>query len=320
MTIRSQRPRTSLIVRSAIAVLVVAPATATIHTFKATLKGVEEVPPNSSVALGTATVVVDDVANTLTVTGDYTGLASAATLAHVHGPNAPLGVNASPMVDLVVSGGTSGTISSGGSVTPAEIQSMLDGLTYLNVHNATFPGGEIRGQILLEPTGTTTFCSGDGTTATTCPCTPPATVPAPAAAAAHGCANSFDLNGALLKVHGTTSPDNVIFVADLGFNYGGFAVMVASDTPNATGLVSGDGVLCLGGTLVKFGGHNAGTEGAPAGMWTYPSTAQTTPVSVATGQAPATTASYQLMYRNAVAGFCTPDTFNVTNGVQIPWP
>jgi hypothetical protein len=320
MILRSRSPRSSLLLRGTVAKLVAAPATATVHTLTAKLKGVEEVPPNGSLALGIATVTLDDVANTVTVTGSYSGLTTAATLCHLHGPNAPLGVNNPPLVDLVVSGGTSGTISSGGTVSPADAQAILSGLTYVNVHNATFPGGEIRGQLLLDPPGVTGFCFGDGTTATACPCTPPSTVPSPTSAAEHGCANTFDLNGALLKAHGTTTPDNLVFVADLGFNYSAFAVMIASDTPNATGAVSGDGVLCLGGTLVKFGGHNSGTEGAPLGVWTYPSTAQTTPVSVATTQAPATTASYQLMYRNAAAGFCTPDTFNVTNGLQIPWP
>jgi hypothetical protein len=309
----------SWIARGVLATLVAAPASATVHTLVATMKGVEEVPPNTSLALGTATVLVDDVANTVTVTGNYSGLASAATLCHLHG-SAILGVSASPIVDLTVSGGTSGTISSGGPVTPAQVQDILNGLTYVNVHNANFPNGEIRGQVLAEPTGTAYFCFGDGTTTTTCPCVAPNTVPSPAGATAHGCANSFDLNGALLKVAGTTAPDTLFFLADLGTNYSGFAVLVASNTSDPAGAVAGDGVLCVNGSMVRFGEHNAGTEGAPVGLWTYPSTAQTTPVSVITGQTPATTASYQLMYRNAVASFCTPDTFNVTNGVQILWP
>ncbi len=317
--IHSRSAQSTAILGGVIAALVAAPATATVHTLVVTLKGVEEVPPNSSLALGTATVLLDDVANTVSVTGNYSGLTGAATVAHLHGP-ALLGVTNTPMVDLTVSGGTSGTISSGGSVTPAEVQDILNGLTYVNVHNAAFPGGEIRGQVLLEPTGMTSFCFGDGSISTSCPCVQPSTVPSPAAAPAHGCANSFDLNGALLKAAGSTSPDTVFFLADLGTNHGGFAVLVASNTSDPAGAISGDGILCVSGSLVKFGGHNAGSEGAPLGLWTYPSIVQTTPVSVATAQTPATTASYQLLYRNAAAGFCTDNTFNVTNGVQIPWP
>lgn len=311
--------RTPFVLGGVFATLVAAPATATVHTLVATLNGVEETPANTSLGLGTATVLLDDVANTVTVTGTYSALGTAATLCHIHGP-AALGVPAGIMVGLTVTGGTSGTIGSGGSVTAAQVTQILSGATYVNVHTTAFPNGEIRGQLLLEPTGTTSFCSGDGSISTSCPCVAPNTVPNPSAAAAHGCANSFDLNGAFLKTMGSTSPDTVVFVADIGTNYGGFAVLIASDTPNATGAASGDGILCLGGTMVKFGAHNAGTEGAPTGLWTYPSTVQTTPVSVATTQAPATTASYQLMYRNAVASFCSGDTFNVSSGVQIPWP
>src|SRR5262245_46902483 len=97
----------------AFCVLVGAPAFATVHTLTATLKGVEEVPGNSSLGLGTCTVTLDDVANTVAVTGNYAGLGTTAILCHIHGP-AGIGVATGTIVDLTVSGGTSGTIGSGG--------------------------------------------------------------------------------------------------------------------------------------------------------------------------------------------------------------
>lgn len=319
MNARIQSIRWPSLLRGALAVLVVAPASATVHTLTCTLKGVEEVPANTSPGLGTATVSLDDVANTVTVTGSYSGLGSTATLCHIHGP-AAVGVGAGIMVNLSVSGGTSGTISSGGSVTPAELADILSGFTYVNVHTTSFPAGELRGQILLEPAGMTSFCSGDGSIATLCPCAPPNTVPSPAAASAHGCANSFDLNGALLKASGSTSPDSVQFLVDIGTNYAGFGVLLMGTSTNPNGATSGDGLLCVSRPTVKFGAHNAGTEGAPIGLWTYPNSVQTTTVSVATSQAPASTSSYQFLYRNAAAGFCTDGTFNASSGVSIPWP
>ncbi|MFN0245195.1 MAG: hypothetical protein ACKVWV_20105, partial [Planctomycetota bacterium] len=60
--------------------------------------------------------------------------------------------------------------------------------------------------------------------------------------------------------------------------------------------------------------------GAALGCWSYPNTAQTTPVSVATSQPAGQTARYQLVYRNSVPGFCSPATTNISSGVQANWP
>ncbi|MFN0241737.1 MAG: CHRD domain-containing protein [Planctomycetota bacterium] len=312
------------LVRTASATLavagLVAPALATVHTFQVTLNTVEETPtPAGSTGLGTATVTLDDVANTVSVNGSYTGLSSNATLAHVHG-SATIGVAAGVAEGLAVSGGTSGTISRGGSVTPAQVADMLAGLTYINVHTVNNPSGEIRGQILAEPLGTTAFCFGDGSLSSACPCAAPDTVPSPAGATAHGCANSFDVNGALLKVTGTTAPDTVRFIADVGIGYSAFGMLLMSATTDANGVASGDGLMCLTNLVVQFGAHNAGSNGDPLGMWTYPNAVQTTSVSAATSQPAASTASYQFLYRNASGGFCNPSTFNVSNGLQVPWP
>jgi hypothetical protein len=163
------------------------------------------------------------------------------------------------------------------------------------------------------------FCFGDGSQATPCPCAPPNVVPSPSGAAGHGCANSFDLGGAFLEASGTSSPDTVRLRALIGVGYGGFAVMVAGGASNS-GFASGDGVICVSGQLLRFGAHSSGTDGDAFGSWTYPTVVHTTPVSVATAQPPASTAFYQLLYRNAAAGFCSDSTFNVSSGVQVSWP
>lgn len=320
MNSASQFLRRTPLLHAACFALLVAPASATVHTLTCQLNGTEEVPANASAGLGTAVIQVDDVANTLViVSGSYSGLGSNATLCHVHGPAAP-GTPAGIMVNLIVSGGTSGTISTGGALSPANVAAVLAGNSYLNIHTASIPAGEIRGQILLEPPGMTSFCFGDGSIATACPCVPPNTVPAPPAAAGHGCANSFDLHGGVLKASGSTSPDNVRFLAKIGPSYAAFGFMIKSTGSNPNGSQNSDGISCVAGGLVRFGGHNAGTNGVPLGLWTYPNTAQTTAVSVATAQAPATTSAYQLFYRNAFANFCTGATANFTSGVLIPWP
>ncbi len=170
------------------------------------------------------------------------------------------------------------------------------------------------------PTPGSSFCSGDGSLPTPCPCVPPNTVPNPSGEAGHGCANTFNLDGAFLSAAGSLSPDAIQFTCDVGGNYASFALMLKGDASNPSGVANGDGVLCVTGSLRRFGGHNAGTGGAPLGSWTLPNTIQTNSISAASSQTPGQTAYYQLFYRNAQANFCTSATTNWSNGYSIMWP
>jgi plastocyanin len=166
----------------------------------------------------------------------------------------------------------------------------------------------------------TPYCFGDGSIATACPCFLPNTVPNPPAAPAHGCANSFSADGALLSATGTTVPDTVTFDVLVSPNYVSFGLMLKGNGSLPGGTANGDGIRCVDGALIRFGAHFAATAGAPIGHWTYPNTVQTTPVSVQTLQAPGQTAYYQLFYRNTAANFCNSGTTNWSNGFEIAWP
>ena len=306
---------------TACALLLVAPASASTHTLFAQLNGVEEIPATNSLGLGNVEFTVDDVAMTITIaSGSYSGLLTNATLAHVHGP-AAIGANNVIMVNLLATGGTSGTLSGGGSLSAAEVTQVLAGNTYVNIHTTGLPNGELRGQLLKPPPLSSNFCYGDGTLPTSCPCSPPDTVPSPPAAPNHGCANSFDLNGAILKAWGDTSPmpGTVNFLAKIGKGTAAFAFLLKGNAFAPTGAPNNDGIICVSGALVRFGAHFAGTNGAPLGTWTYPNTTQTIPVATATAQAPGSTSSYQLFYRNAAANFCNPAGANLSSGMLIPW-
>ena len=113
---------------------------------------------------GTGTVGLTLVGSTLTLSGgSYSGLTANSSAAHIHGPAVP-GVNASVLYDLggvgiVTLGSTSGTISGvvnivngiGGFTLAQQLTQLNSGLWYINIHNASFPGGEIRGQITVVP-------------------------------------------------------------------------------------------------------------------------------------------------------------------------
>ncbi len=166
------------------------------------------------------------------------------------------------------------------------------------------------------------FCFGDGSLLTSCPCASPNTVPTPTGATAHGCANSLNFAGAGLVAVGEVAPapGTLKFRARIAPNYSDFAFLVKGDANVTSGIAAGDGIRCVGGALVRFGAHNAGTNGALLGNWTYPNSVQTTPVSIVTAQAAGVIAHYQLLYRDAAANFCNLATVNWSNGYRVTWP
>jgi hypothetical protein len=93
---------------------------------------------------GNATVVINTTTNIISYNLAYTGLSSAVTAAHFHGPastsqNAPVifGLNTAnnPMVGTV------------GPATATHLTQIANGQWYLNVHTGGCPSGEIRGQL-----------------------------------------------------------------------------------------------------------------------------------------------------------------------------
>jgi hypothetical protein len=148
-------------------------ASAGILVYVDTMFGTNETPPNLSTASGHATVTVDTVANTLMINETWTGLiGGASSAAHIHccaGPGVAAAV-ALPFTTFPAT--TSGTFNfiydltaaatytsafvttAGGTAAQAEallLSSMASGQTYTNIHNGTFPSGEIRGQLAAIP-------------------------------------------------------------------------------------------------------------------------------------------------------------------------
>jgi hypothetical protein len=148
------------------------------QTYMATLDGAQDGNPGSQ---GHGTVMITLSGTTLTfIGGTYSGLSAPASAAHIHGPGLPLnqgGVSAGVLYSLggtvIPLGSTAGTISgtvnlianpNGTAFSVAEQLNQLNGgLWYVNIHDATFPGGEIRGQILLVPEPATWALGGLGT-------------------------------------------------------------------------------------------------------------------------------------------------------------
>jgi hypothetical protein len=128
--------------------------------FVATLTGGQETPPNASAATGFGTFELNDAMTELTFNVTFSGLSSGLTGAHFH--DAPPGV-AGPIVRPIseaegaVPGITSGVISGvwtsadAQPLTAALVADLLAGRIYFNIHSDQYPAGEIRGQLVPEP-------------------------------------------------------------------------------------------------------------------------------------------------------------------------
>jgi uncharacterized protein (TIGR03118 family) len=110
-----------------------------------TMNGASEVGPTTSTATASGTFSI--VGATLNYNIKFANLSAPASAAHIHGPASPT-QNATPIIPFTPPAATSGTISGTATLTPLEIFYLITGQTYANIHSATFPNGEIRGQVL----------------------------------------------------------------------------------------------------------------------------------------------------------------------------
>lgn len=113
-------------------------------TFKATINGASETPPNASTATGTATLTFNTDTKVFTVVVNYSGVT--AIQAHIH------------KGDVGVAGGVifgfdalASPINYTSPALDATQEADLNAnMYYVNIHSTQFPGGEIRGQLIKQ--------------------------------------------------------------------------------------------------------------------------------------------------------------------------
>ncbi|MBK7877450.1 MAG: CHRD domain-containing protein [Planctomycetes bacterium] len=269
----------------------------------AVINSAQETPPNTSTATGNACMILDQTAHTITFNINYSGLTSAEVAAHFH--QAPAGSAGPVIIGLPAGAPKIGTL----ATTPAQEAAFLAGNVYINIHTSTFPGGEIRGQVLpgVVP-APVLFCFGDGA-GTPCPCANHSGVGANV-----GCLNSAGLGGSLrttgfqsvacdnLRLNGTQMTNSTaIYLQGTLQDNGGLGTPIQ------------DGLRCVTGNLVRLG-----TLQNSLGASSYPGAGQQ-PVSIRGATLAGTTYYYTTFYRNAATAFCPPGTANWTNGVALTW-
>lgn len=165
------------LIATALGALLAAPALASTFTYHAMLDGLSEIPTVTTPGSGEATVIIDDIAHSMRVIVDFSGLLGSTNAAHIHccvassggnlqvatqSPNFsgfPLGVSAGSYdntfdLDLASTYRVGFVTAFGGSVPAAKaaLLGALDaGTAYLNIHTDLFPGGEIRGLLQAVP-------------------------------------------------------------------------------------------------------------------------------------------------------------------------
>lgn len=118
-------------------------------SFKVPLSGAQSVPPVETSGSGTANLTYDPTTRVVTWDISYSGLSSPVTMAHFHGP-AKEGKNGPVVIWLTVQGKpATNPIKGSATLTPEQAKQFSDGEWYVNVHTATHPAGEIRGQVIL---------------------------------------------------------------------------------------------------------------------------------------------------------------------------
>jgi hypothetical protein len=109
------------------------------------LSGSNEVPPTTTGASGTGSVSVNSDCN---VTAKVTVTGMTATAAHIH--EGAAGANGPVIVPFTKTGDNQFEAPAGAKMTPAQCASYKAGKTYVNVHSAKNPGGEVRAQLKGE--------------------------------------------------------------------------------------------------------------------------------------------------------------------------
>ena len=153
----------------ALTMLVSATATAAVTTYRSTMSGPGESPPNASPGAGIAMIVIDDLARTLSLSMPFSALLGGAVAAHLHCCTAEPLIGSAPIAipfNDFPFGQRSGSywhvfnLADAATYTPAFLSAhggtadaastfLLNGITaneaYLNIHTPNYPAGEIRG-------------------------------------------------------------------------------------------------------------------------------------------------------------------------------
>jgi CHRD domain-containing protein len=138
-------------VRSIIAITIVLALTPLVYaqnaqTFKARLSPMPVDATNQAGTTGLGAVTAVLAGTKLSVSGTFSGLQTAATIAQVH--VGPKGISGPAVLDLTVTKATSGTLQGELMLTSAQVEHLKRGRLYIQIHSEKAPDGNLRGWLL----------------------------------------------------------------------------------------------------------------------------------------------------------------------------
>ena len=99
--------------------------------------------------VGSGSVTATLTGSKLSITGTFEGLRSPASVARIHKSPKP-GIRGPAMLDLKVSTGSSGTINGEFDLTAAQVQELVQGRYYVQLHSEKAPDGNLWGWLSLQ--------------------------------------------------------------------------------------------------------------------------------------------------------------------------
>ena len=132
-----------------VSIFLVGQANATMYVLSGDMDVFQALTNPDNIGSGTGTIAgdYDDVTNSLNYTITWMDLTSDVNNMHFH--VAPVGVSGG--VDLGIPSPWSSPQVGSATLTDTQETNLLSGNWYVNVHTLDFPGGEIRGQVIVNP-------------------------------------------------------------------------------------------------------------------------------------------------------------------------
>ena len=151
------------------------------------------------------------------------------------------------------------------------------------------------------------YCFGDGFSSS-CPCANECQY-----GLQEGCKHALGYGGKLTAEGlADTTNDSFVLVGSQLTNSAALYFQGTSDVNGGNGIPFGDGLLCIGGTIIRLG-----VKFAVLGTSRYPEM-NDPPISVAGAVSFGTFRHYQAWYRDSIP-FCTMATYNLTNALLVLW-
>ena len=120
------------------------------RAFKARLSSMPYDLATAPTMTGVGSVTATLNGSKLTLNGTFEGLSSRATVARLH--KAQRGVRGPAVLDLTASAGTSGTVTATLDLTAPQVQDLVNGRLYVQLHSEKAPDGNLWGWLLPQET------------------------------------------------------------------------------------------------------------------------------------------------------------------------